>query len=90
MKDKFRSQFAVLCFVGILATSAAAAASAPMLFGRAIQAPATNAPTVQYSWWDVVCKVNLWDWSFCPKPIKEVIPNEPTPTCDPNTQSCPS
>ena len=80
MKNRFRSQFAILSVNAILATSAAAAASVPLLFGRPIQAPMSYTPTVQYSWWDVVCKFNVWDWSFCPKPIKEVIPDPPP--CD--------
>jgi hypothetical protein len=82
-RDKFRTQFAILCVVAILATSGAAAASVPLLFGGA--AP----PLASY--------IECWFFPMLPwchrppdpvKPDIEPVP-EPTPPCDPETQSCP-
>jgi len=79
-RDKFGRQFAILCILAILATSAVAAGSVPMLFGKPLPMTSESAGQPD-NWWDVLCRFNFWDWDFCPQPIKEIAP-PPSDGCD--------
>jgi len=77
-----------------LSCLAIVAIAATLNLGAVIPEPAepTAPPQIERGWWDIPCY--FWPTGpMCPKPIKEVVPNdppEPTPPCDPTTQSCPS
>ena len=80
MRERFRSQFAVLMVVAVLATTVAAAAALPTMGFK--PEPFRWRPTVNESVWCNVGGWWLWQWGYCPSWIP--VPKKLQPILQPD------